>query len=118
MKPQHQLAHASFNIYQDVEPREFWTSYFAVVPNTPGIKGERFITPSGRMSAGALRVGLWSISSKKTVQSDALTPHLRYLVERLALPRVDLFELLKRTSAQMRFLLLRQCEWKPSARCA
>jgi hypothetical protein len=92
MKSKHQLAHASFTIYQDVEPPEFWTNYFAVVPDTAGIKGERFVTPSGRMSAGARRVGLWSISSQKTIQSDALTPPLRYLVERLSLPRADLPE--------------------------
>ncbi|EDZ98882.1 conserved hypothetical protein [Burkholderia sp. H160] len=107
MKSKHQLAHASFTIYQDVEPPEFWTNYFAVAPDTAGMKGERFITPSGRMSAGARRVGLWSISSEKAVQSDALTPHLRYLVERLGLPRADLPELLRRMSAQMRFF----CYW-------
>jgi hypothetical protein len=107
MKSKHQLAHASFTIYQDVEPPEFWTNYFAVVPDMAGVSGERLVRPSGRMSAGALRVGLWSISSEKAIQSDALTPHLCYLVERLALPRADLRELLGRTRAQMRFF----CYW-------
>lgn len=107
MTSQHQLAYASLTIYQDAEPPEFWTRYFAVVPDAAGIKGERFITPSRRMSAGARRIGLWSVSSEKAVQSDVLTPHLRYLVERLALPRADLPELLRRTNARMRFF----CYW-------
>ncbi|MEX3895324.1 hypothetical protein [Paraburkholderia sp. BR10954] len=47
------------------------------------------------------------MGSKGHVQSDLLAPHLRYLVERLALPRLDLPELLKRTGAQMRFF----CYW-------
>jgi hypothetical protein len=107
MTSQHQLAYASFTIYQDAELPEFWTDYFAVVPDAAGVKGERFITPSGRLSAGARRIGIWSVSSREAVRSDVLTPHLRYLVERLALPRADLPELLRRTNARMRFF----CYW-------
>jgi hypothetical protein len=107
MHSKHQLAYASFTIYQDAEPPEVWTRYFAVAPDSAGIKGERFMTPSGRMSAGVRRIGLWSISTKAAVTSDELTPHLRYLVERLALPRPDLPELLRRTNAHMRFF----CYW-------
>ncbi|MGF6293908.1 hypothetical protein QFZ98_005769 [Paraburkholderia youngii] len=50
---------------------------------------------------------VYGVDSKGHVQSDLLAPHLRYLVERLALPRLDLPELLKRTGAQMRFF----CYW-------
>jgi hypothetical protein len=107
MTSKHQLAYASFSIYQDAEPSEFWTRYFAVAPDSAGVKGERFITPSGRMSAGVRRIGVWSVSSKAAVMSDELTPHLRYLVERLALPRADLPELLRQTNARMRFF----CYW-------
>lgn len=39
--------------------------------------------------------------------SDELTPHLRYLVQHLGLPRADLRERIERTGAQMRFF----CYW-------
>ncbi|KAA1011284.1 DUF4279 domain-containing protein [Paraburkholderia panacisoli] len=103
----HQLAHASFSIYQDAEPPEFWTAYFDVQPDIAIIKGKPFVTPSGRLSSGLGRIGVWGIKSKQHVQSDLPEPHLRYLIERLALPRADLPELLRRTNARMCFF----CYW-------
>lgn len=41
------------------------------------------------------------------MQSDALEPHLRYLINRLALPRADLRERLERAGVEMRFF----CYW-------
>jgi hypothetical protein len=102
-----QLAHASFSIYQDVEPPEFWTNYFNVQPDTAIVKGKPFVTPSGRPSRGLGRIGVWGIRSQQHVRSDLLEPHLRYLVDRLGLPRSDLPELLMRTGARMRFF----CYW-------
>lgn len=107
MAYEHQLAHASFSIYQDTEPPEFWTAYFNVQPDTAIVKGKPFVTPSGRLSSGSGRIGVWGIGSKLHVRSDLLEPHLRYLVERLGLPRVDLPELLTRSNARMRFF----CYW-------
>ena len=103
----HQLAHASFTIYQDVEPPEFWTNYFGVVPDTQRVKDQFWLISSGQKSKFPARTGLWGVRSKEHVQSNLLAPHLRYLVRRLALPRSDLLELLKRTGAHMRFF----CYW-------
>ncbi|APA84418.1 DUF4279 domain-containing protein [Paraburkholderia sprentiae WSM5005] len=103
----HQLAHASFTIYQDVERPEFWTNYFGVEPDMQSVRGQFRTTPSGRTSKYPARIGVWGVHSKGHVQSNILAPHLRYLVERLALPRSDLPELLKRTGAHMRFF----CYW-------
>ncbi|MEM5293521.1 DUF4279 domain-containing protein [Burkholderia sp. JPY481] len=107
MAPKHQLAYASFTIYQDTEPPEFWTDYFGVSPSRAGAKGQPKLMPSGKMSSTPWRQGTWSVSSEQAVTSDQLTPHLRYLVEYLTLPRSDLPELLKRTGAHMRFF----CYW-------
>ncbi|MEX3635608.1 DUF4279 domain-containing protein [Paraburkholderia sp. BR14320] len=107
MATTHQLAHASFTIYQDVERPEFWTNYFRVEPDMQSVRGQFRTTPSGRTSKYPARIGVWSVDSKGHVQSNLLAPHLRYLVERLALPRSDLPELLVRTGAQMRFF----CYW-------
>ncbi|MGF6967618.1 hypothetical protein OKW43_004646 [Paraburkholderia sp. WC7.3g] len=107
MTVKHQLAYASFTIYQEVEPPEFWTNYFGVTPDMQRVKGQFPATPSGQKSKFAARISLWSVDSKDDVDSDVLTPHLRYLIERLALPRSDLPELLRRTGAQMRFF----CYW-------
>ncbi|SAK61405.1 hypothetical protein AWB75_02622 [Caballeronia catudaia] len=106
MKP-HQLAHATFVIYQDIEPPEFWTKYFGVSPSRAGMKGQPRTMPSGRVSAFPWRQGIWSVSSKEAVTSDDLAPHLRYLAGLLNLPRPDLRELVVRTNAQMRFF----CYW-------
>lgn len=107
MKFAYQRAHASFSIYQDVEPPEYWSNYFGVEPDTQSVKGQFRVTPSGRVSKFPARIGLWGIESEGHVRSDLLAPHLRYLVERLALPRSDLPELLRRTGAHMRFF----CYW-------
>ncbi|MGF6479828.1 hypothetical protein [Paraburkholderia sp. JPY419] len=45
--------------------------------------------------------------SKAAVRSDSLEPHLRYLINRLNLPRDDLRQLLADKGAQMRFF----CYW-------
>ncbi|CAG9263933.1 conserved hypothetical protein [Burkholderia diffusa] len=111
MSVKHQLAHASFTIYQDVEPPEFWTAYFGVAPTRAGAKGQPRVMPSGRVSDFPWRQGIWSLSSKDLVVSDELTPHLRYLVERLALPRADLCQLLADKRAHMRFF----CYWDNEA---
>ncbi|MCC8405378.1 DUF4279 domain-containing protein [Paraburkholderia sp. MMS20-SJTN17] len=107
MAPEHKLAYASFTIYQDTKPPEFWTNYFGVSPSRAGAKGHPRVMPSGKMSSVPWRQGTWSVSSAEAITSDELTPHLRYLVDRLALPRADLRELIDRTSAQMRFF----CYW-------
>lgn len=107
MTAKHQLAYASFAIYQDIEPPEFWTSYFGVAPDTQRTKGQCRLTTSGQMSKFPARIGMWGVGSKEHVQSDVLAPHLHYLTERLALPRPDLPELLRRTGGRMRFF----CYW-------
>ncbi|NML31506.1 DUF4279 domain-containing protein [Paraburkholderia antibiotica] len=103
----HNLAYASFTIYQDTEPPEFWTNYFGVSPSRAGVKGQFRPMPSGAMSSTPWRQGIWSFSSADAVISDDLTPHLRYLIERLQLPRVDLGGLIARTGGSMRFF----CYW-------
>ncbi|WP_261544351.1 DUF4279 domain-containing protein [Burkholderia multivorans] len=103
----HQLAYASFTISGDDVIPEFWTSYFGVVPDTAVTKGEPFTTPAGKISRVPGRTGVWGVRSKAAVQSDRLEPHLRYLIERLALPRADLRERVERAGARMRFF----CYW-------
>ncbi|ANB75402.1 hypothetical protein AYM40_23805 [Paraburkholderia phytofirmans OLGA172] len=101
------LAYASFSIYQDAEPPDFWTAYFNVLPDRSGVKGELKVLPSGRVSESRWRFGYWSVSSEAAVRSNRLEPHLRYLVERLGLPRDDLRATIARTDARMRFF----CYW-------
>jgi hypothetical protein len=101
------LASASFTISGDDVVPESWTLYFGVPPDTALTKGEPLRDPTGQNRALKRRMGVWGISSEKAVQSDNLEPHLRYLVNRLALPRIDLPELLKRTNARMRVF----CYW-------
>ncbi|WP_407945318.1 hypothetical protein [Paraburkholderia antibiotica] len=50
---------------------------------------------------------MWSINSENAVRSDHLEPHLRYLVQLLALPRPDLKARLESASAKVRFF----CYW-------
>lgn len=107
MPSKHQRAHATFAIYQDIESPEFWTAYFGVRPDISAVKGERRVTPSGKLSDFPARVGVWGIKSQAAISSDRLEPHLRYLVGRLALPRPDLREIVERTGARMRFF----CYW-------
>ena len=103
----HQLAYASFTISGDNVVPEFWTTYFGIEPDTAIIKGTQFATPSGRISRVPARTSVWGVRSKAAVDSNELTPHLRYLVKRLVLPRSDLRELVKQVRAQMRFF----CYW-------
>jgi hypothetical protein len=103
----HQLAFATFHVVGDSVVPSFWTGYFGVEPDTAICKGETFITPSGRASRALGRVGLWGFGSKPFVDSDALGPHLRYLVDRLNLTRPGLRELLERERLKARFW----CYW-------
>jgi hypothetical protein len=103
----HPLAYASFSLSGDQVVPEFWTGYFAVQPDTVIIKGQPFIASSGRTSRFPGRTSVWSIRTRTVVHSDQLEPHLRYLIERLALPRSDLRQLVKRSAARMRFF----CYW-------
>ncbi|MFT4066640.1 MAG: DUF4279 domain-containing protein [Paraburkholderia sp.] len=100
-------AYATFHVMGDSVVPAFWTGYFDVKPDIAIIKGEPFTTPSGRVSRTPGRVGLWGFGSKAFVVSDALEPHLRFLVERLDLARPDLHETLKRKGVKVRFW----CYW-------
>ena len=102
-----QLAYASFSIAGDEVIPEFWIRYFGVKPDTAIIKGEPFITRSGRTSRVPGRTSVWGVGSEFAVQSDRLEPHLRYLIEYLGLPRTDLRDLLNKQAAGMRFF----CYW-------
>ncbi|QGZ58470.1 DUF4279 domain-containing protein [Paraburkholderia acidiphila] len=107
----HQLAYVSFSVAGDSLHPEFWTEYFGVAPDFSVTKGQRFKTPSGRLSSVPGRTGVWGIRSKIAVCSDLLEPHLRYLVRHLNLPRADLRQLLADKGAHMRFF----CYWDNKA---
>jgi hypothetical protein len=100
-------AHATFTLSGDAVSPDFWTGYFGINPNISVIKGQPFITPSGCLSSVPGRTGVWGIHSKSAVHEDSLSPHLRYLISRLGLPRDDFLDLLRETGAMMRFL----CYW-------
>ena len=57
------------------------------------------------------RTGVWGIRSKGKVESDLLEPHLRFLIERLQLPRTDLRKLIEQQGATVRFF----CYWVNSS---
>lgn len=103
----HQLAHASFSISGDQVIPEFWTEYFGIKPDTAIVKNEPFTTSAGKISRIPARTSVWGVRSKPAIKSDLLEPHLRYLIERLGLPRADLREHVERTDARMRFF----CYW-------
>ncbi|KVT50354.1 hypothetical protein WK53_10815 [Burkholderia ubonensis] len=103
----HALAYATFIISSDGTAPEVWTDYFEVSPSRTITKGQPYVLPSGRLSDRPGKLDLWALESKSAVQSDQLEPHLRYLVERLALPRIGLRELVERAGARMRFF----CYW-------
>jgi hypothetical protein len=71
------------------------------------VKGQPRLTKSGRKSAFPWRQGYWSVSGKGVVSSDYLSPHLRYLIILLALPRADLRAHIERQQAKVRFF----CYW-------
>lgn len=103
----HQLAHASFSIFGDQVIPEFWTEYFGVKPDMAIVKNKPFTTPAGKTSRVPARTSVWGVRSKSAIESDLLEPHLRYLIERLGLPRADLRAHVERADARMRFF----CYW-------
>ncbi len=86
----------------------FWTDYFGVKPDTAIVKGEYFVTPSGRTSSMPGWSGLWGVRSETFVLSDTLEPHLRYLTHHLNLTRPGLRELLEGERLKARFW----CYWR------
>nr|WP_321207533.1 DUF4279 domain-containing protein [Paraburkholderia domus] len=100
-------AYASFLITGDTVSPEFWTGYFQVSPDLTIVKGRSFTLPSGKASKALGKTGLWGVSSELAVQSNLLAPHLRYLVNRLGLPRENLREVLQQAGAKVRF----SCFW-------
>ncbi|MBC8732452.1 DUF4279 domain-containing protein [Paraburkholderia sp. UCT31] len=101
------LAYATFHVMGDAVEPTFWTEYFGLSPDTAIAKGEPFVTPSGRLG-GPGRVGLWGVSSKRHVHSDDLSPHLRYLTQRLNLTRGDLPKVVAEKGVRLRFF----CYWR------
>lgn len=104
---QHQLAFASFTISGTTVQPAFWTKYFGLSPDIAITKGDPISDPTGQNRAMTRRTGVWGIESKRHVDSDSLEPHLRHLVERLALPRPDLRQHVEEAGARMRFF----CYW-------
>jgi hypothetical protein len=100
-------AYASFLITGDTVSPEFWTGYFQVSPDSTVVKGRSFALPSGKASKALGKTGLWGVSSEFAVQDNLLAPHLRYLVNRLGLPRDGLREVLQQAGAKVRF----SCFW-------
>jgi hypothetical protein len=105
MEP-HELAHATFTISGDNVLPDFWTKYFGVTPDIARRKDDPFTTKRGQVLRNW--TGVWGVGSKLAVRDDSLEPHFRYLIERLALPRSDLRELVERADARMRFF----CYWR------
>ncbi len=101
------LAHATFTITGDRVVPRVWSDYFGVEPDICIEKGKPFKTPSGRISSSLGRVGVWGCRSKGIIAADTLDPHIRYLMARLGLPRLDLPEKLRQSQAWMRIL----CFW-------
>ena len=101
------LAYASATVYGDHLDPTVWTTYFGIEPDISVVKGERFKTPSGRMSTYPGRTGVWGCTSKAAITEDNLDAHLKYLILRLRLPRPDLPALLVNCGATMRFF----CYW-------
>ncbi|MBN3806269.1 DUF4279 domain-containing protein [Paraburkholderia sp. Ac-20336] len=101
------LASASFTITGDYVVPEWWTQYFGVTPDKAAMKGEPLRDPTGQNRDLKRRTGIWSIKSEKAVDSDKLEPHLRYLVQRLGLPRHDMKVHIENIRAKVRFF----CYW-------
>jgi hypothetical protein len=101
------LAYASFSISGGEFDPDVWTSYFEVAPDAQVRRGQRFMTRSGRLSAGTGRMNMWLISTRGVVTSDALDPHISFLVHRLQLPRTDLADRVRSLGASARFF----CFW-------
>jgi hypothetical protein len=103
----HALAHATFIISGDVVVPDFWTEYFGIPPDSTITKGKPFLYPSGKLSTRPGKLGLWAVKSESAVYSDHLTPHLRYLTDRLLLPRAGLRDLVCHDETKMSFW----CYW-------
>jgi hypothetical protein len=97
----HALAHATFYLIGDDIDPEFWTSYFGVMPSSTRTKGQLYSYPSGKLSTKPATNGFWAVGSKFAIRSDALTPHLRYLINLLALPRADFQEQMRAQNANL-----------------
>jgi hypothetical protein len=101
------LASASFTITGDHVVPEWWTTYFGMLPDIAGAKGDRLRDWTGQGRALVRRTGVWGIDTEKVVHSDSLEPHLRYLIRRLGLPRSDLRTQIEGAGAKVRFF----CYW-------
>lgn len=101
------LAHATFIVSSEGAHPDTWTAFFGIFPSRTITKGKPYLLPSGRLSSRPGKLNLWALESKAAVQSDCLEPHLRYLIERLSLPREGLLERVERAGARMRFF----CYW-------
>ncbi|WP_061148488.1 DUF4279 domain-containing protein [Caballeronia arvi] len=105
------LAYASFTITGDaVSPRD-WNQYFCFEPDIAIAKGDSINDPTGQGRELRRRTGVWGIRSKGKVESELLEPHLRFLIERLQLPRADLRRLIEEQRAAVRFF----CYWVNSS---
>ncbi|WP_323123718.1 DUF4279 domain-containing protein [Burkholderia alba] len=105
--PENALAYATFIISSEQTPPDTWTAYFGVFPSRTITRGKPYQLPSGRLSSKPGKLNLWALESKAAVHSDRLEPHLRYLIDRLSLPREDLWKRIRQVDARMRFL----CYW-------
>ena len=65
------------------------------------MKGQSYKLPSGKSSPRPGKLGLWAVASKGAVRSDSLSPHLKYLITQLGLPRADLRELAEAQGAKV-----------------
>jgi hypothetical protein len=101
------LASASLTISGDHVLPEWWTQYFGVTPDFSATKGEPLRDRTGQGRTLVRRTGVWLLDSEKAVFSDCLEPHLRYLIQRLALPRPNLKQCVESVGARMRFF----CFW-------
>jgi len=101
------VASASFTISGDHVLPEWWTRYFGVTPDIAVAKGEPLRDHTGQGRTLVRRTGVWGLSSEKAVRSEHLEPHLRYLIQQLALPRPDLKQYVESIGAKMRFV----CFW-------
>ncbi|GAB7525582.1 DUF4279 domain-containing protein [Paraburkholderia sp. 2C] len=100
-------AHASFTISGDQVLPNSWTDYFGVAPDLAISKGDPIPDPTGQGRNLTRRTGVWSVSSKDKIVGDELEPHLRYLIERLELPRDDFRKRVDRENASVRLF----CYW-------
>ncbi len=105
--PENTLAHATFIISSEDTHPDTWTAFFGVFPTRTITRGKPYVLPSGRLSTRPGKLNLWALESKAVVDSDRLEPHLRYLIDRLSLPRDGLRERIEKAGARMRFF----CYW-------